>query len=276
MPDEQKVCEDQMEREKTIQPLSMFQVPSCRRDTLWLSGANDARKELDKVWSNFTDDYVEILRAHGCDKADTKRCYTMLSQLESHEGLQDLAVEKQRILLAASTRSTKEDAPFIEYPQDHGQFEKVGKLQPKPKMKTRPLSDNRLSRKEDSETVGDVPQGTVVSMDTGTPTPMSTRAISPTKYALKPKSLRAMCLIFASGAADRGSLNWLDFVILMGELRFAAEHRGGSVFTCKSSHRSMNVHRPHTSIVMGPVQLRGIGQRFSRRFGWERQNFELV
>ena len=263
MPGEDELHRDPVKCGQAIQPLSRFRMPKGRRDKAWLSSADGARKELVKVWEAFREDYTGIIRASGIIQADIERYRKMLSQYESPEQLALLAAERERILNLPSKRITTQTEASLASSrllQDSSQPKKFDMEVPRIKIKTRPQVSSPLD--EVSHDLVDNRQS------------QTAVGILPTIYAIKGRSVRVATLIFPGSTEDKGTIDWLDFVSLMLEVGFVAEHRGGSAFTFKGNQGSINVHRPHPNTEMGPAFLRATGKRFSRRFGWERETFE--
>lgn len=121
------------------------------------------------------------------------------------------------------------------------------------------------------------------------------RTLPPLPLPKKSKSLSTLRLLFPTTKSDlKGTIQWIEFIAMMSEMGFEAEHRGGSEWTFRSfgditgdrtemagdkehkeqGKRSTVIHQPHPDTKMGPVQLQWIGKRLWRRFGWCRERFE--
>jgi hypothetical protein len=87
--------------------------------------------------------------------------------------------------------------------------------------------------------------------------------------------------LFAKSEA-RGSVAWADFATAMGDIGFSVTPKGGSVFQFNpptdkmpvDSH-SITLHRPHTSQIEG-WQVTYFAKRLQRKYGWEKETFEVV
>ena len=261
----------------TIFPLDQFRMPKGPKNEEWLTKSDRVRKSLRTLWAVARGGYQAMLASKDIAQAFIEPQLEQMKQGETPAHLQQIEVEKQKILEslnAARLRvlpkpkedtvpqfGTSTDSPPARYiPQP-----------PKEKTKTRP---------SDISSVSELP---LVSEEPDKP--------SPVLYQLQPNSMayRLASLLFPDGDDDpnKGGADWVEFVTAMTEYGFRAEPRGGSVFTFKgmvkvaetpaeTCLRSINFHRPHPSTELSPITLRGMGRRLNRRFGWQRENFQTT
>ena len=109
-------------------------------------------------------------------------------------------------------------------------------------------------------------------------------------YHIKEKSTasKVMRSIFPNPEEPEstGTISWQNLVNTMSHLGFTVDPRGGSIYTFtgeiavpSSNERekySIGIHKPHPTPELGAVELRSLGKRFNRRFGWQREHFTFV
>ena len=259
-----------------VTPYSKYNVPRGKRDDIWLEERDRAHENLRNLWKKARVGYETKLLGMGVPRYLVDPHLEMMKYSETPTHLRQMRKEKAQVLRDLNKEAQK-GANYIPFPEPGPEQKRTEKTLGGPhgtaKVKTRPFGAN-----DKLETITDF-------RDTpGSQTP-------PILYTIKDGSMswNAISTMFPMpGDHDiLGSLSWRELSNTMVELGFCLESSGGSAFTfsgdvflpSKPKERqkaSINIHRPHPDAMFSLIQLRGIGKRLNRRFGWEKANFGMT
>ncbi|KAG7004398.1 hypothetical protein G7Y79_00025g056840 [Physcia stellaris] len=266
-------------------PLGKFCMPTGTKDKEWLAKSENAHKALANLWRTARTGYQRMLDGYGVAQAYIDPQLDQMRQCESPEYL--LRLQEQRVAILSGLKASMERKHVADsYIQQDAEFlksvhmEKVNikkeiEIVTKSKTKSRPTL-----RLED----GAAPQ-TIECKDSEPP---------PVLYILKQRSTayKAICKMLPQHMdheqpTGEFRLAWHDFITVMAKFGFKAEYYGGSAFTFRGEiflpeapdcrqKRSITIHRPHPDDSLSSIMLHKIGRRLTRRFGWERANFQFT
>ena len=103
-------------------------------------------------------------------------------------------------------------------------------------------------------------------------------------FARKDKVWRILNPMFPTDEST-SIADWKEFLAAFAKFGFQGQRQSGSSFTfagaikgnmeSDSGKHSITIHKPHPSTEMSAIQLKIIGRRCSRRFGWSKESFAV-
>ena len=269
---------------------SYFCPPKGSRDEQWLTERDRALKKVNTIWECARDRYEKIMTSGGVPQWCLDSQLQQMNLGKSPENLRRLEVERSQILArvketgkhkVTAERNLLEDI----LPSFRADTEPKYRVpEPLPtKIKTRP--DAKGPGAEDCT---DPPDHNAAAASSDSPEPERRGALY--TFAHRSKTMKVIRAIFPSPedyVADISrTASWQDFAAAFTNLGFLAEPRGGSVYRCSGNikvydhdepqRHSIAIHKPHRDTEMSAFDLRDIGHRCNRRFGWERASFGCV
>ncbi|KAI3341162.1 hypothetical protein F4824DRAFT_516357 [Ustulina deusta] len=240
--------------------------PSGPKDLKWLQRSRATRAILEQFWSSLHELMSTALEKNqGISKDEVQRMLQVITRTQSAEYQQVVLVEEAKILTKIEQHKTaQETSGYIAKPLCEMMKTVVKKEPRKEKIKTRPQEN----KEADVVISKDVTESQMQTLE-----PCQTPAlVRPTKRALN-----AIRFMFPTTPVEAsGSLQWVDFVHVMGDMGFVAQHGGGSAVSFEADGQGkIVVHRPHPESKIEPVMLHTIGARMNKLFGWKRESFVL-
>jgi hypothetical protein len=285
----------------SLNPLSQFRVPECRKEKKWLAQRDRAYAAVSSIWKKAREGFQQMYEEASVPLKTIEPLLELMRQCDSSDHTALLTAEREEIL--GQLQAEKEEAR-IAAEEVQAAVEKVKAAAKKAQAKADKAQSAAEKAQADLEIAQEIAQAEMevaqavakkaqakahLGPTSGSePSHEATKA-PPVLYTLKRGSItqEIVSIMFPESRDEsiKGTVPWSDFAKAMADLNFKMKPVGGSMVTFQGEimlptslapqKRSILVHRPHPGNEMTRVKVRKEGSRCSRRFLWQRANFEM-